>query len=84
MLHRNHREGAHRPYLRSELAFNFFEVFGWPPRTWLDDGHRDPRYKEATEVVDVDTVDGQSRTGKRRYYHPRPQWLEVMETGDHQ
>lgn len=55
------------------LAFHFGEVFGhnFDPR---------PRFKQETEVVDVDTVDGKPRKGTRRYYHPRPQWLEVVET----
>ena len=74
------REGAvvslHRDDAKSPLlAFHFREVFGWP-------GDRRPRYKDAAAVVDVDTVDGKPRTGARRYYHPRPQWLEVVETGE--
>lgn len=56
----------------SHLAFRFGEVFGW--------NRGGPRFKQAVEVVEVDTINGRPRTRQPMYYHPRPQWLETAET----
>jgi hypothetical protein len=55
----------------SHISFHFFEVFGFP---------RTPKYRKEAEVVEVDTINGRPRTRQPAYYHPRPQWLEAVET----
>jgi hypothetical protein len=56
-----------------QLASNLRETFGWPD---------DPRSRHGWRVaaVEVDTINGQPRTRGPRYYRPRVEWLERVET----
>lgn len=74
--YRKAKEGTVRVLRNGEAtsyscAFRQVEVFGWG-RAALDE----------VIVVEVDKVDGQPRRSGPRFYRPRPEWLEVAETGE--
>jgi hypothetical protein len=73
--YRKAKEGVVRVLRNGEAsqyacAFRHVEVFGFRDRPALSE----------VLVVEVDTVDGQPRTRGPRYYRPRAEWLETVET----